>query len=206
MSELQTFFDLTMCVGWMTTYTLVLISTKVYKYPAISPYAQAAILPVEIGVFIARIMWKNFDFIHFCYLFWCLLEIAIIVEIIRLKFVKNLKLYFVFIGVLSAVVVYLVIVHNMMLFLTYFLTLCGVLIWFIFILKNKDYPFKPLNLAAFLSKFVGDAVAVPVYLGDGKIIEDIVCVALPSLDFMFIIVYFLKKMRAIDRHLDSQKD
>ncbi len=193
MTDLQTFLDLTMCVCWMATYTLVLISTKTYKYPAISPYAQAIILPVELGVSIARITWKSFGFIHFCYLFWSLIEIAIIVEIIRLKFLKNLKSYFAFIGILSVAVTYLLVVHNMILFLTYFLTFSGNVIWLLFILLGNNYPFKTLNLLAFCAKFVGNAIVIPVYFGDGNLITDILVFALPSVDFLFIIVYFLKK-------------
>lgn len=200
------FADLTMCVCWVVTYTLVLVSTKIYKYPAISPYAQAMILPAELGVFIVRIIiWKSFGFIGFFYLFWTLVEIAIIVEIIRLKFLKNLKLYFAFIGVLSAAVVYLVVAHNMILFLTYFLTFLGVIIWLLFILSKKDYIFKPLNLIAFSAKFVGDAIAIPVYLGTGGMIEDIVCIALPSVDFLFIIIYFLKKRQQNKQHFGLQQ-
>lgn len=205
MTDLQTFLDLTMCVCWMATYTLVLISTKTYKYPAISPYAQAIILPVEAGVSIARITWKSFGFIHFCYLFWSLIEIAIIVEIIRLKFLKNVKLYFTFIIVLSVAVTYLVVVHDMILFLTYFLTFLGNVIWLVFILSKNDYPFKLLNLIAFFSKFIGDAVAIPVYLGVGNVIDDIVCIALPSVDFLFIIVYFLKKRQQNNQKIGLQK-
>ena len=194
MTKLQIFLDVTMCVCWMITYILVLISTKIYRYPAISPYTQVFALSVEIGGFIARIIWKFFDFFHFCYLFWSLIEIVIIVEIIRLKFLKNLKLYFASIGVLSAAFAYLVVVYNIRLFLTYFISFCGDLIWLAFILKNKDYPFKPLNLAAFLIKFIADVVCVPVYLGRSYIFVDIICIALPSLDFLFIIVYFLKEI------------
>ena len=194
MTKLQIFLDLTMCVAWMATYILVLISTKIYKYPAISPYAQAMILPVELGVSFARIIWKSFGFIHFCYLFWSLIEIAIIVEIIRLKFLKNLKSYFTFIIVLSVAVTYLLVVHNMILFLTYFFTFSGNVIWLLFILLKNDYPFKPLNLLTFCVKFIGDAILIPVYFGNGNLITNILVFALPSLDFLFIIVYFLKKI------------
>lgn len=48
---------------------------------------------------------------------------------------------------------------------------------------------KPLALAAFITKFVGDLISIPTYLGSGIWLIDIICVLLPALDFLFIIVY-----------------
>lgn len=203
MTKLQVFLDLTMCVAWMLTYILVLISTKIYKYPAICPYTQATMLPVEIGIFTARIiLGTRFNFIIFFYFFCVFIEFAIIVEIIRLKFLKNLKLYFASIAILSGGVTYLVIVQNYMLFCAYFLTFSGAIIWLVFILTKKDYPFNILNLMVFFTKFIADVVLIPVYLDIGpiSIITDILVFALPSVDLLSIIVFLMKKRLQNNQH------
>ena len=78
-----------------------------------------------------------------------------------------------------------------MYFFSYFNTFVGELFWFRYILK-KEYPIKALNFAAFIAKFIGDAVSVPVYIGAGTVFSRAMCVLLPVLDLCFIIVFIYK--------------
>lgn len=52
---------------------------------------------------------------------------------------------------------------------------------------------KPLTLAAFLAKFIGDAISIPVYFGRGPLLIDAICILLPIMDFLFIMLYFVRK-------------
>ena len=45
-------------------------------------------------------------------------------------------------------------------------------------------------LTMFLAKFVADVMSVPVYFGRGSWFESLMGVLIPTLDFLFIHVYF----------------
>ena len=101
----------------------------------------------------------------------------------------------------------MVVVQNYMLFCAYFLTFSGAIIWLVFILTKRDYPFNILNLMVFFTKFVADVVLIPVYLDKGpiSIITDILVFALPSVDLLSIIVFLLKKRQQNKQHFGLQQ-
>ena len=99
-----------MCVLWITTYTLILIGTVKYRYPLISPLAQGVIAPFEImiAVLFAISGSLNLDYVSIAYTYWALIEIAIIVAILKLRFIPKRKIlpYVAFVICVFAVLIY----------------------------------------------------------------------------------------------------
>lgn len=196
MSALTRMTDAVMCLMWITTYTLVLIGTCRYRYPMISPYAQAVIAPFELSVtvmFITRGQ-LGFNYPSVACIYWTVIEIAIIAVILKSGFVKRKHIapYIVLCGAITCAMLYLVTFKGYMLFFSYFNTFVGVAIWFGSILR-RDYPMKPLALAAFITKFVGDILAAIVYFGVGGWCVDLMSILLPPLDFAFVVVYVVRR-------------
>ena len=50
MSLFQKISDVLMTSLWMLTYTLVLVSTVKRRFPAVSPWTQAFLTPLEVAV------------------------------------------------------------------------------------------------------------------------------------------------------------
>lgn len=193
MTHIETILDVTMCILWIATYTLVLIGTVKYRYPLISPMTQAVISPFEFAVLIRLILVGSFGqiYVFTAYAYWTLIEIAIIWVILKSGYIKRKYIvpYIVLVCVMTCVMFYFVTVKGQMFFFSYFNTFIGEVIWFRFILK-KDYPMKPIALLAFFTKFIGDSFSIVVYFGDGIWLSNVMCVLLPVLDFAFILVYF----------------
>ncbi len=80
-----------------------------------------------------------------------------------------------------------------MLLYNYLNTFIGEIFWLHHINK-KDFPIKPLVFPIFIAKFMADAFAISVYFGRGPLMANIICVALPILDFAFIITYLQKHL------------
>lgn len=189
----HTTIDAILCVLWTVTYTLALIGTGKYKYPIIPPITQLIIASLEFSVLFQLvkdgIFWENHVFTS--YLLWTILEIAIIVSQIRQGFVRkqHVILYLALIAGITFMLCYWVAYREQQLFFTLFNTLLGEIIWLIQI-RKKDYPMKPMVLAMFLAKFVADVMSVPVYFGRGSWVESLMGVLIPTVDFLFIHVYF----------------
>lgn len=126
----------------------------------------------------------------FSYIYWTIIEILIIYVMIKHGYIQRRKAprYLTLVCVMTCIMCYLVAIKGHMFFFSYFNTFIGEIFWLLLIFK-KDYPMKPLALAAFITKFVGDLISIPTYLGSGIWLIDIICVLLPALDFLFIIVY-----------------
>lgn len=198
MKNVEIILDALMCVLWMTTYTLVFIGTVKYKYPLISPITQLIIAPLEfvIAYFFIAGNPNGFDYISFAYLYWSVIEIAIISAIFKIKFIKkkHMLVYILLLLINTVLMIYLVAIKGYMLFFNYFNAFLGVLFWFVFI-QRKDFPMKPIALVAFVTKFLADIIAIPVYIGDGGFLINFICISLPILDFMFIPTYFYKRCK-----------
>ena len=52
MEQYRIVLDVLMCVLWISTYTLCLISTIRYHYPALSPITQLVGAPFEFAVYV----------------------------------------------------------------------------------------------------------------------------------------------------------
>lgn len=198
MDKINIFLDAAMCIFWMITYTLVFVGTIKYKYPLISPITQAIIAPLEILMAVFSVI-GNFilDYISIAYIYWTIIEIAIFIVILRNGFDKK-KYIIPYMGLIVffvAVIFYVMIFKEQYVFSLYFFTLVGECIWLKYIL-NKNYPLKPISLAVFVSKFIADFLAIPVYIGKSGFIIDMICILLPVLDFVFIIIYFGGKKEA----------
>ena len=199
MEPYQILLDELMCVLWVITYTLCFISTIKYQHLALSPMTQLMIASFEFAVLFSFISkgTLGFDYVSIAYLYWTFIEIALCVLVVKYAFQSNRKKTFIFLSamtVMTALMIYLVAVKEYMFFFSYFNTFIGELFWFYYILK-EDYPMKPLNLATFIAKFVGDAISIPVYLLTGNVISSIICVLLPILDFCFVYVYFARSRK-----------
>jgi len=195
-----------MCLLWIVTYTLVLIGTIKYRYPLIAPITQAIIAPFEFSVLIRFIIQGSLDFgyVSLAYIYWTIIEILIIGVIIKRGYIQRKLIipYLLLICTMTGIMCYWVVIKNCMFFFSYFNTFIGELFWLHFILKT-DYPMKPLALAAFVAKFVGDAISIPTYLGDGIWLISAICVLLPVLDFLFILIYFKRSKER--KHLSNYK-
>lgn len=198
MNEFQIVLDSMMCLGWVITYIFVIIGTYKYQYPLISPVAQAIIAPFEIAVLIKYIVigYFGWNYPTFAYLLWTILDVGAIILILNMKYLKPklVKKYVLLIILITVVMCYCVIIIDQMYFFSYFNTMLGEIIWFKFIFKD-NYPLKRYSLFAFISKFIADTIAIFVYLDAGPLLIDIICIALPILDLLFIIVWFYKKQK-----------
>ena len=193
MTRFQYAADMAMCALWIVTYALCFISTVKHKYPALSPVTQLLIAPFEFSVVfrLVRIGSFRLDYISAAYTVWTLLELALVFVILKYGFrfaVKKTVPYLASLAATTALMVWLVAYKDQMYFFSYFNTFVGELFWFRYIFK-KEYPIKALNFAAFIAKFIGDAVSVPVYIGAGTVFSRAMCVLLPVLDLSFIIAF-----------------
>lgn len=198
MGYISTILDATMCLLWIVTYTLVLIGTIKYKHPLIAPATQVIIAPFEFAVLLSFVIGGrlDIDYISAAYLYWTVIEVAIIYVILKSGNVRSGRgcLYILSVCMMTCIMCYLVIIRGWTFFFSYFNTVVGEIIWLFYIFK-KDYPMKPLALAAFITKFIADAVSIPVYFGKGIWLISLISVLLPALDWIFILVYFNRKRK-----------
>lgn len=198
MGNLSVIFDAAMSALWILTYLLVLIGTIRYRYPLISPVSQFFFCTNEFAVllfFVANA--SRFDnYVIIAYGCWALIEIAVFIVILKIGFVKRKHIlpYCVVTAAVSVILYFVIALKDSMMFICYFNAFCGVFFWLRFI-RRKEYPMSPIALAAFVTKFLADLVAIPVYLGEGGRIIDLLCLALPMLDLLFIPIYFKCKKR-----------
>ena len=197
--------DILQTVLWMITSTLVLISTIKYKYPLIPPQAQVIIAAFEFVTFSFLFIGGQvgFDYISIAYLYWTVIEIVQMVVVIKIGYIKEKRV----ISYILRVIFATGIVHASMLTteniyaFSYFNTFIGEIIWFRYIIQSQ-YPLKPIVFLTFLAKFVADLVAISVYVGMGDLVNQVICVILPVLDFAFLVVFFAR-MKA-ERIKESQ--
>lgn len=184
--------DAVMSFLWSLTYTLVLIGTKKYKYPLLSPMTQLIIAPFEVAVVFKLIIdgTLGVEYISISYIYWVIIEVLIFIESVKYGGVSKRYIipYLLSFAIITSVMCYLVAYRGYYFFFSYFGTFVGEIFWLIYILK-KDYPMKPMAIALFLTKFAADALAVPIYLRNGSWLIKLICVALPILDFIFIHAY-----------------
>ena len=192
--------DFLMTCCWMTTYTLVLIGSLKYKTPLISPITQAIIAPFELGVFLGFLfgfLISNyvFNYVLLAYLYWTAMEIAVIIVIAKQIKPSKPKLtsYILFMILLTIfVLIYVNIFDFGMLYGSYIHTIIGMVFWYIYILDPK-YPMKPISLAVFIVKLVGDILGFIVYRNYDGILIFVIAITLPIIDLFFIITYFYRK-------------
>ena len=198
MENIRTYLDATMCLLWIVTDTLVLIGTVKYKYPLIPSVTQLIIAPFEFSVWLGFIIGGGFsiNYITVAYSYWTIMEIAIIYVVLKVSNVslKNKWLYLIAVCIMTCIMYYLTIVKGWIFFFSYFNTFVSEIFWFIYIHK-KDYPIKPIVLTFFIAKFIGDAISIPVYFGRGIWIISLISILLPTLDFLFILVYIKQKKK-----------
>ena len=178
---------------WILTYILVLLGTKKYKYPLISPITQIFIASLEFSVLFQLIIEKALGWNHIgiSYVCWTIVEILIIVAQIRYGFIskKYVGMYISLMAITTAIMCYFVAYKKFGFFFNYFNTFVGEIVWLLHI-RKKDYPKKPIVLLIFITKFVADTIAISVYFGRGAWIISLISIALPILDFLFIHTYF----------------
>lgn len=196
MERYQVVLDAIMCILWIVTYTLCFVSTIKYKYPTFSPIAQLFGASFEFSVLIKFILKGfRFNYAFATYVYWTAIEIGIIVLVIKYTFHYNRKqtiIYLMTCTAMTALMVYLVVVLNYAVVFSYIITFFAELFWLYYITKEK-YPIKPLILAAFISKFVADICAIPVYFHYGHRIISVLAIVVPIIDFSFFVVYYLRK-------------
>ena len=196
-SEVTQYLDFIMCLLWIVTYLTVLVSTLRYKYPTISPFTQLIIAPFEFAVlsrFLLRGGGHTLWYVTIAYVIWSVVEILIIIAVLRIgRYSRRfIAVYIAAILVITALMVYLVAYQNQMFFFSYFNTFIGEILWFLYVLRRKDYPIETLTFLLFFTKFVGDAIAIPVYFRTGTWISSLICVMLPMLDGAFIFVHIYR--------------
>lgn len=198
MGNLSVIFDAAMCVLWILTYLMVLIGTIRYKYPMIPPASQFFFCTTEFAVllfFLANDA-RFSDYVIVAYISWALIEIAVFIAILKTGFIKRKHIlpYCAAVAVVSVILYFIIAFADGMMFICYFNAFCGVFFWFRFV-RRKEYPMKPIALAAFVLKLLADLFAVPVYLGEGGLIIALISLLLPALDFAFLPMYFRGRKR-----------
>lgn len=198
MDNLRITLDMIMCCMWSLTYTLVLIGTKNYNYPLISPFTQAIIAPYEFAILCRLLVNGNlgFDYVSASYIYWSVIEVATIILMLRCGFIQKKWVipYIALVCCVTCMMWYLVVYKDYVFSFAYINTFIGQVIWLKHVLK-KDYPMKPLVLLIFVAKFVGDILLIQVYIDTQLGLMSILCVLLPILEFMFIGIYFLRRNR-----------
>ena len=197
MEGIITVFDTIVCICWIVTYTLVLVGSIKYKYPLISPITQAIIAPFEIAsLFLLLRSGAGFNYAFFAYLYWAVIEIAIFRVIEYLGYIekKYVTLYICLVAVIMASMLYYVVFKGEMFLFSYLNTFVGMLFWLRFI-QNQNYPMKAITLAVFVTKFLGDFIAIPVYFGKGPLLINMICILLPVCDFLFILIFFSRNKK-----------
>lgn len=204
MGNIRTYLDATMCLLWVTTYTLVLIGTIKYKYPLISSVTQLIIAPFEFVMWLGFVIGGKFslNYVFVAYSYWTIVEICIIYVVLKCSNTsfKNKWLYLIAVCIMTCIMYYLVIYKGWIFFFSYFNTFVGEIFWFIHFCK-KDYPIKPIALAAFVAKFIGDAISIPVYFGRGIWFISLISVLLPILDSLFVFMYIKRKRANVDHRI-----
>ena len=194
MTQLELLLDALMCCGWITTYTLVLIGTKIYKFPLISLSTQISIASVEIAVLISFIVNKYiFNYAYFAYLYWSVIEVMIIfISLKQRNFTKEQKYkYWVTLIVLIIIMSFILKIDKGMLYFTYLNTIVGMILWFYYTLE-KNYPIKPFVVAIFIVKMIADILGAIVYYNSYNNLVRFMSVFLPCIDLPFIILYFYR--------------
>jgi hypothetical protein len=137
----------------------------------------------------------GFDYVSMAYLYWTLIEIAIIMVMLKNGYIKKKyrALYIILAICITAIMVYLVAFRGQIFFFSYLNTFIGVIIWLAFVIKRKDYPMKTITLAIFIVKFIADVLGFIVYNGYGSWVENAMCILLPIIDFLFILLYLKRK-------------
>lgn len=203
MSAFTVALDFSICLLWILTYILVLVSTLKYKFPTISPITQLIIAPFEFSSLYLFILQGSLslDYAPVAYLFWSLIEIVIMIAIAKVGnySAKTVTSYLIALLVFTAIMIYLVAYRDNMLFFSYLNTLIGEVMWLIYVVK-RDYPMKPLTAALFTTKLIADIIAVPVYVGEGTIAVSVMCVMLPIVDLFFVGTYLEKSSQRNRKH------
>lgn len=186
-----------MCLLWIMTYTLVLIGTVRYKQPLISSVTQLLIAPFEFAMWLGIIIADGFSthYVTVAYTYWTIIEIAIIYVVLKTGNtpLKHKVFYLIAVCILTCIMYYLANIKEWAFFFSYFNTFVGEIFWFFHFCK-KDYPIKPITLAIFVTKFIGDAISIPVYFGSGIWIISMISVLLPVLDFLFVLTYIKRSL------------
>ena len=162
----------------------------------IPPLVQAVIAPVEFGPLVSFFISGTvvFNYIFVAYVVWCLLEIMLLTNSIIIKAVSKKRFVFLFILflVLTGFVTWMIVFKDKMLFLNYFNTFIGEVIWMCYILEEK-YPFKYDFIWVFTSKSLADLLALFFYYGIGSVSVNILAFSLPIVDIIMLIIYLSLK-------------
>lgn len=199
MSTIQIILDVSMCMLWITTYTLVLFGTIRYRYPLISPITQAIIAPFEFSVLFLFIKLNAFqlNYASVAYLCWSVIEIVTIIVIVRAGYIRK-KYILPYVGavlLITGIMVWLVAVKQYMLAFSYINTFVGMSCWLAYVIRRKDYPMNGITLTIFLMKLTADILGCLVYFGQGSLAVNALSVMLPVVDFCFIPTYFMRKKK-----------
>ena len=195
LNEVQTTLDIFMTIAWTITYVLCVIGIIIYKKRIIPTYFFTFNFAIEIACLIYFCIHKA-TYLIFIYSIWALLEIAMIVLFFRYHLLnkKNIIQHALLLAANVLIAMYLIMEKKQMTVINYLYALIGVIIWYIGIFK-KDYPLRALTLIIFVIKFLADASVIYTYFDVSKPFVDVVCIALPALDFTFIPTYFILKRR-----------
>ena len=191
-----------MCLLWVTTYVLVLVSTLKYRYPATSLFMIALVAPFEFSTLISIILKTegNFGFPFYAYLIWSIMEIPILISVL-ITGNHSRKKIFAFIAtiiIVSLLTFYGVFYQSQTLFFSYFNTFLGELFWLGYIAKRQFHP-QSIHFAFCITKLIADLIAVPVFGGMGSWTVNSICVILPVIDLLFIAICLEKKNEIIKK-------
>lgn len=191
--------DALMCGMWIAIYTLVLISSIKYAYPAISPLFPAFVLPWEITAVLYDIKVNvAFSYAVIAHVGFALLNLLILLVVLfRLRWysLPQSLLYFAFL-VASVFVQYRFVFQqeNGQLFSSFFVTWVGVLAWLLFIQK-REFPLNVLNIVIAALKATADTIGCALYFNKAGVIVKTCCVLLILTHMLHFVAIMRKSKR-----------
>lgn len=205
LNEVQTTLDVFMTIAWTIAYVLCIIGIIIYKKRIIPTYFFTFNFAIEIVCLIYFCMHKS-TYLIIIYLIWAFLEIVMIILFLKYRLIneKNIIQHVLLLIANVLIVAYLILEKGQMTIINYLYALIGVIIWYIGIFK-KDYPLRALTLIIFVIKFLADASVIYTYFDVSKPFVDVVCIALPILDFAFIPTYFILKRKNKNALTDNKE-
>lgn len=192
MGSIALYADVLMCVMWVFTYILVLISTYKTKIPAIPIISCVVVFPWEL-VAAVKGMSHVTNYAAFGQLGLFMWDFAIFLFILFGLNYYSKKQAALSIGVYVVVVVELVLAFQLskgQLYTCYIHTLIGMLFWLHYAGKS-GYPLTKLNFAIAVSKFAADILALMAYHNYDMAIL-LFGILLPLVDLIHILVLLRK--------------
>ena len=184
-----------LCILWILTYLSVFLIMFTRKECVIHPLTTALSAGLGLGILLSHIRnGANFNYVVFGYCCWVFVLILIIALHIKHKDIPKRFLLPYFLTLISFVLgifVWAAYTYAGVTYCTTILTAVGMIIWIIYLYKQKQ-PLHWSYLFPFTTKLIADFFVLYAYFGYLNWFIDLLCVILPTIDSLFILLFFVK--------------